>query len=283
VYGSPGQVKIDEDRKEDWPLQVTRSDKEEEEGPQPSTSKSTSTSASKRQAALRAAPAPGLHTSDNSQGAKKKGDEEAAKNQEEEMANKKKEEKGAPKKQEEDEKSANETFASSPSPEEDGGRTSRERLFPPPPSWGDAVPFTLTLDVDFGKIGDHEDFKQGILADVAAAAKVDVIYFKIQMLCAGSVIVHLLIAPEVGEPRKVLQDLQKQANSPGSCLMAGKLTSKTKNLKEGFDDMALFQELEKAKVWSACAYLRTRPSHVHLLPERIALHVQARSTALVRN
>ena len=247
MYGSPGQLKIDEDKQEDWSLQVTRSDKEEQDGPQPSTSISTSTSASKRQAALRAAPAPGLNTSDNSQGGKKKGDEEAARNQEEEMANKKKEEKGAPKKQEEDEKSANEKFASSPPPEEDGGRTSTERLFPPPPSWGDAVPFTLTLDVDFSKIGDHEDFKQGILADVAAAAKVDVIYFKIQMLCAGSVIVHLLIASEVGEPRKVLQDLQEQANSPDSCLMAGKLTSKTKNLKEGFDDMALFQVLEKSK------------------------------------
>jgi hypothetical protein len=116
------------------------------------------------------------------------------------------------------------------------------------PSWEDALPFTLTLNVDFATIGDHEDFKQGILADVAAAAKVDVIYFKIQMLCAGSVIVHLLIASEVGEPRKVLQDLQEQANSPDSCLMAGKLTSKTKNLKEGFDDMALFQVLEKSKV-----------------------------------
>ncbi len=98
------------------------------------------------------------------------------------------------------------------------------------PSWENAVPFTLTLDVDFATIGEHEDFKQGILADVAAAAKVDVKYIKIQALRAGSVIVDLLIAPEVGEPHKVLQDLREQANSPGSRLMTGKLTSKTKGL-----------------------------------------------------
>ena len=98
------------------------------------------------------------------------------------------------------------------------------------PSWEDAVPFTLTLDVDFATIGDQEDFKQDILADVAAAAKVDVKYVKIQELRAGSVIADLLIAPEVGEPHKVLQDLREQANSPGSRLMTGKLTSKTKGL-----------------------------------------------------
>jgi hypothetical protein len=98
------------------------------------------------------------------------------------------------------------------------------------PSWEDAVPFTLTLDVDFATIGDQEDFKQDILADVAAAAKVDVKYVKIQELRAGSVIADLLIAPEVGEPHKVLQDLREQANSPGSRLMMGKLTSKTKGL-----------------------------------------------------
>ena len=89
VYGSQGQVKTDEDNQEDWPLQVTRSDKKEEEGPQPFTSISTSTSAQKSASGAACRPAPGLHTSDNSQGAKNKGDEEAAKNQEEEMANKK--------------------------------------------------------------------------------------------------------------------------------------------------------------------------------------------------
>jgi hypothetical protein len=98
------------------------------------------------------------------------------------------------------------------------------------PSWERGVPFTLTLDIDFATIGDHEDFKQGILADVAAAAKVDVKYVQIQGLHAGSVIVNLLIAPEVGEPHKVLQDLREQVNCPGSCLMTGKLTNKTKGL-----------------------------------------------------
>eukprot|EP00802_Teleaulax_amphioxeia_P000169 Tamp_00169.p1 GENE.Tamp_00169~~Tamp_00169.p1 ORF type:complete len:3645 (+),score=1200.53 Tamp_00169:164-10936(+) len=98
------------------------------------------------------------------------------------------------------------------------------------PTWEDAVPFTLTLDVDFATIGNHEDFKQGVLADVAAAANVDVKYVKIQGLRAGSVIVDLLIAPEVGEPHKVVQDLEQQVNSPGSRLLTGKLTSKTKAL-----------------------------------------------------
>jgi hypothetical protein len=87
VYGSQGQVKTDEDNQEDWPLQVTRSDKKEEEGPQPSTSISTSTSAPKSASGAACRPRPGLHTSDKSQGANKKGDEEAAKNQEEELAN----------------------------------------------------------------------------------------------------------------------------------------------------------------------------------------------------
>ena len=101
------------------------------------------------------------------------------------------------------------------------------------PTWEDAVPFTLTLDVDFATIGNHEDFKQGVLADVAAAANVDVKYVKIQGLRAGSVIVDLLIAPEVGEPHKVVQDLEQQVNSPGSRLLTGKLTSKTKALVQG--------------------------------------------------
>jgi hypothetical protein len=133
------------------------------------------------------------------------------------------------------------------------------------PSWEDAVPLTLTLNLDFGKIGDHEDFKQVVLADVAAATNVDATYLQIQGLRAGSIIVDLLIAPhvcvcvcvcvcvfvcvcvcvciydttagsvivdlliahEVGEPHKVLQTLREQANSPGSRLMTGRLTNKT--------------------------------------------------------
>ena len=101
---------------------------------------------------------------------------------------------------------------------------------PGEPSWKDAVLFTLTLDVDFATIGDYEGLKQGVLWDVADAAKVDVKYIKIQGLRAGSVIVDLLIAPEVGEPHKVLQDLREQASSLGSRLLKGKLTSKTKGL-----------------------------------------------------
>jgi len=40
-------------------------------------------------------------------------------------------------------------------------------------SWNEAVPFTLTLDVDLNLIDDHEAFKQDVINDVATAANVN--------------------------------------------------------------------------------------------------------------
>jgi len=68
----------------------------------------------------------------------------------------------------------------------------------------------LDLFHDLARTGDQKGFKQDIVADVAAAAEVDVKYIKIQELRAGGVIVDLFIAPEVGETHKVLQDLRSR-------------------------------------------------------------------------
>jgi len=97
-------------------------------------------------------------------------------------------------------------------------------------TWEAALPFTLTLDVDFASIGDHEAFKQDLIRDVAAAGNLDPKYVKIAGLRAGSVIVDVLIAPEAGEAAKIVESLKEQAGSPTSRLRQGKLTSKTKGL-----------------------------------------------------
>jgi hypothetical protein len=97
-------------------------------------------------------------------------------------------------------------------------------------SWNEAVPFTLTLDVDFNSIGDHEAFKQGVIKDVGTAANLSAKYIKIAALRAGSVIVEMLIASEAGEPTKIVQCLLEQFKTPDSLLMKGKFTSTTKSL-----------------------------------------------------
>ena len=97
-------------------------------------------------------------------------------------------------------------------------------------SWHDAVLLTLTLDVDFNLIGDHEAFKQDVIKDVATAANVHAKYMKIAALRAGSVIVDMLIASEAGEPTKIVQGLLEQLKTPDSLLLRGKFTSKTKSL-----------------------------------------------------
>ncbi len=95
-------------------------------------------------------------------------------------------------------------------------------------SWN-AVPFTLTLDVDFNSIGDHEAFKQGVIKDVGTAANLSAKYIKIAAL-RGSGIVEMLIASEAGEPTKIVQCLLEQFKTPDSLLMRGKFTSTTKSL-----------------------------------------------------
>ena len=105
-------------------------------------------------------------------------------------------------------------------------------------SWHEAVLLTLTLDVDFNLIGDHEAFKQDVIKDVATAANVHAKYMKIAALRAGSVIVDMLIASEAGEATKIVQGLVEQLMTPDSPLMRGKFTSKTKSLNPSPDAVA---------------------------------------------
>jgi hypothetical protein len=95
-------------------------------------------------------------------------------------------------------------------------------------AWDEAVPFTLTLDVDFNSIGDKEAFKRDVINDVATAANIDAKYVKVKALRAGSVMVDMLIAKEAGDAQNIVRDLEEQLKSPISLLMQGKVTSKTK-------------------------------------------------------
>jgi hypothetical protein len=95
-------------------------------------------------------------------------------------------------------------------------------------AWDEAVPFTLTLDVDFNSIGDKEAFKRDVIEDVATAANIDAKHVKVKALRAGSVMVDMLIAKEAGDAQNIVRDLEEQLKSPNSLLMQGKVTSKTK-------------------------------------------------------
>ena len=57
-----------------------------------------------------------------------------------------------------------------------------------------AVPFTLTLDLDFASLDNHESFKADVLKDLAAAAGVDTRFLRVAALRAGSVIIEVLCA-----------------------------------------------------------------------------------------
>jgi hypothetical protein len=91
--------------------------------------------------------------------------------------------------------------------------------------WDEAVPFTLTLDMDLNCIGDEEAFKRDVITDVATAANIDVKHVRVTALRAGSVIVHMLIAKEAGDPHKIVRNLEEQRKSPTSPLLQGKVTS----------------------------------------------------------
>jgi hypothetical protein len=94
--------------------------------------------------------------------------------------------------------------------------------------WGEeAVPFKLTLDMDFNSIKDTEAFKKDVQKDVATAAKIDEKHVRVIGLRAGSV-VDMLIASEAGDAQEIVQDLEEQIKTPNSLLMQGKMTSKTK-------------------------------------------------------
>ena len=100
-------------------------------------------------------------------------------------------------------------------------------------SWDSAAPMTLTLDIDFATIGDHEAFKAEVLADVIAAAQIDPRFVKITSIAAGSVIVHMLVSQDVGAPDSVVQGLVQQMASPDSALRKGRLTGKAKSVVPG--------------------------------------------------
>jgi hypothetical protein len=93
------------------------------------------------------------------------------------------------------------------------------------PQWDEAVPFTLTLDMDLSSIGDEEAFKRDVITDVATAAKIDAKHVRVRALRAGSVIVHMLIAKEAGDAHKIVRNLEEQRKSPTSPLLQGKVTS----------------------------------------------------------
>jgi len=94
--------------------------------------------------------------------------------------------------------------------------------------WGEeAVPFKLTLDMDFNSIKDTEAFKKDVQKDVATAAKIDIKHVRVIGLRAGRV-VDMLIASEAGDAQAIVQDLEEQIKTPNSLLMQGTMTSKTK-------------------------------------------------------
>ena len=86
--------------------------------------------------------------------------------------------------------------------------------------WGEeAVPFKITLDMDFNSIKDTEAFKKDVQKDVATAAKVDEKHVRVIGLRAGSVLVDMLIASEAGDAQEIVRDLEEQIKSPNSLLM----------------------------------------------------------------
>ena len=94
--------------------------------------------------------------------------------------------------------------------------------------WGEeAVPFKVTLDMDFTSIKDTEAFKKDVQKDVATAAKIDERHVRVIGLRAGSV-VDMLIASEAGDAQEIVRDLEEQIKSPNSLLRQGKMTRKTK-------------------------------------------------------
>jgi chromosome segregation ATPase len=97
-------------------------------------------------------------------------------------------------------------------------------------SWNNAKKMTMILDIDYNSIQNHEAFKEELVRNIASAAKVDHNFFKVVSMRAGSVIVDLLIAPEVGDQDKIAQDLAEQAHDPNSPLRTRTLTSSVRSI-----------------------------------------------------
>jgi hypothetical protein len=75
------------------------------------------------------------------------------------------------------------------------------------PACDEAVPFTLTLDVDLKSIGDTEALKRRVLEDVATTANIEAKHVKVTALHAGSVMVDVLIAKEAGDVQKIVCEI----------------------------------------------------------------------------
>jgi chromosome segregation ATPase len=96
----------------------------------------------------------------------------------------------------------------------------------PQPAWEAAVPFTLTLDLDFASISSPEEYKMEFIKDIAFASNTAEVFFKFAGLRAGSIINEILVAPGSGNPDAIIQGLIKQLDDPNSLLMQGKWTRK---------------------------------------------------------
>ena len=94
------------------------------------------------------------------------------------------------------------------------------------PAWEGAVPFTLTLDLDFASISSPEEYKTEFIKDIAFASNTAEVFFKFAGLRAGSIINEMVVARGGGNPDHIIQDLIKQLGDPNSCLMQGKWTRK---------------------------------------------------------
>jgi C-terminal processing protease CtpA/Prc len=87
---------------------------------------------------------------------------------------------------------------------------------------------SLTLDMHMWQIGDCDNFMREVAVDVASALGSMVTKVKAVGLRSGSVIVDLLLTPEVGSSGPhIVGELIEQARSPSSILRNGKHTSRT--------------------------------------------------------
>jgi len=88
----------------------------------------------------------------------------------------------------------------------------------------------LVLDMEMSQVGDMDTFKREVVADVASAVGISKDRVKVQNIHAGSVIVDMTLEHSANDSRDVLGDLKTQSTNPGSKLMKGKHTRKTRAL-----------------------------------------------------
>jgi chromosome segregation ATPase len=88
----------------------------------------------------------------------------------------------------------------------------------------------MTLDLDFKDAGEEgsekrASFQEGIIADLAMAAKTSPTAFSIKSISPGSIVIDVQVLREQSEgavnPAAVVADLEQQAKDPGSLLRSG--------------------------------------------------------------